>query len=108
MSEQIVQAAEAVAAPLLKDAVAALTPEAEKVLTDLKAYVSGEADKLRAEIPAKAEEAAQHIHDLGTSLLARYQSLMDRVDAHLTGAPASAATADPTSAAPAPQSTTQS
>lgn len=107
MSE-IVTAAEAVAAPLLKDAAAALAPEAEKVLTDLKAYLAEEADKLRAEIPAKAEEAAQHIHDLGTSLLTRYQSVMDRVDAHLTGAPAAASTADPTSAAPAPQSSTQS
>lgn len=92
---------EAVAAPLLKDAVVALTPEAEKVLTDLKAFVSGEADKLRAEVPQLAEQAAQHVHGMGAALLARYQSVMDRVDAHLTGA----TPADPTPAVPAPQTT---
>lgn len=93
-------AVEALAAPLLKDAAQALAPEAEKVLNDLKDYVTGEADKLRAEIPALAETAASHVHDMGAALLTRYQSVMDRIDAHLTGA-----AADPTPAAPAPQTT---
>ena len=90
---------EALAAPLVKDAVAALTPEAEKVLTDLKTFVSGEADKLRAEMPQLAEQAAVHVHNIGASLLGRYQSVMDHIDAHLTGT----VSADPTPAVPAPQ-----
>lgn len=98
MTEQTLAA---LAAPLFKDAVAALTPEAEKVLTDLKAKLAAEADQLRAEIPAKAEEAAQHVHDIGSAVLTRYQAVMDWADAKLTGTPSQ----DPTPAAPAPQTT---
>lgn len=91
---------EALAAPLFKDAVQALTPEAEKVLQDVKAKLAAEADQLRAEIPAKAEAAAAHVHDVASTVLARYQSVLDWVDAKLTGGPAE----DPTPAVPAPQS----
>lgn len=97
MSEPTLAAAEALAAPLFKEAVAALTPEAEKLLADLKAKIAAEADQLRAELPAKAEAAAQHVHDIASTVLARYQSVMDWADAHLTGA-----AADPTAAVPAP------
>lgn len=104
MSEQIVQAAEAVAAPLLKEAVAALTPEAEKVFTDVKTKLAEEADKLRADAPQMAEAAAQHVHDIAAAALARYQSVMDWVDEKLAG-PAAAAAPGPTAAVPAPQTT---
>lgn len=100
MSEPVLQAAEALAAPLFKEAVAALTPEAEKVLTDVKAKLAAEADQLRAELPAKAEEAAQHVHDIASAVLGRYQSVMEWIDARVAGG----AAADPTPAAPAPQS----
>ena len=101
MSEPVLQAAEALAAPLFKDAVAALTPEAAKVLADVKAKLAAEADQLRAELPAKAEEAAQHVHDIASAVLGRYQTVMEWIDAKVAGA----ATADPTPAAPAPQTT---
>ncbi len=101
MSEPTLAAVEAIAVPLLKDAAQALTPEAEKVLADLKAFATAEADKLRTELPQLAEQAAQHVHGIGASLLTRYQSFMDRIDAHLTGA----VSADPTPAVPTPQTT---
>ena len=91
---------EALAVPLLKDVVVALTPEAEKVLGDLKVFVSAEADKLRTEMPQLAEQAAAHVHNIGAAVLARYQSVMDRIDGHLAGPVA--APVDPTSAVPAP------
>lgn len=99
MSEPTLAAAEAIAVPLLKDAEQALAPEAKKVLTDLKAFVSGEADKLRGDLPQLAEAAAQHVHGIGSELLGRYQSVMDWADAHLNGT----AAVDPTPAAPASQ-----
>lgn len=102
MSEPVLQAAEALAAPLFKEAVAALTPEAEKVLADVKAKLAAEADQLRAELPAKAEQAAQHVHDIASAVLGRYQSVMEWIDARVAGTPASSV--DPTQAAPVAQS----
>lgn len=98
MSEMAV---EALAAPLFKDAVAVLTPEAEQALRDVKAKLAAEADRLRAELPAKAEAAAAHVHGIASTVLARYQSVVDWVDARLGGASAG----DPTAAVPAPQTT---
>jgi ElaB/YqjD/DUF883 family membrane-anchored ribosome-binding protein len=104
MSEPTLAALAAVGAPLLKEAEQALAPEAEKVLTDLRAFVAAEADKLRTELPAVVETGVQHLHALGAGILARYQSVMDHIDAHLAGAvPASAvAPVDPTAAPEAP------
>lgn len=102
MSEPTLAALSAIAAPLLKDAETALAPEAKKVLTDLRAFMAQEQDKLRSELPQLAEQVAQHVHGIGTALLTRYQSVMDEVDAHLNG---TATAAGPTAAAPASQTT---
>lgn len=96
MSEPTIAAVEAVAAPLIKDAEQALAPEAVKVLGDLKAFVGGEADKLRTELPTLVGTAMEHIHSIGTSMLERYQAVMDHIDAHLASA-----TPDPDPSAPA-------
>jgi hypothetical protein len=130
MSEPTLAAAEALAAPLIKDAEQALAPEAKKALTDLHQFVADEADKLRQELPTLVETGVQHLHAIGSSILARYQAVMERIDAHLTGtatpaepspptlpaagsgletastSPATpAASSDPTAAAPEPQAT---
>lgn len=85
MSEPTLAALAAVGGPLLKDAEQALAPEAEKVLGDLREFVAGETDKLRTELPAVVEQGTKHLHALGEAMLARYQSVMDRIDAHLGG-----------------------
>lgn len=82
MSEMAV---EALAAPLFKEAAAVLTPEAEKVLAEVRAKLAAEADRLRAELPGKAEAAAQHVHDIASTVLGRYQSVVDWVEAKLAG-----------------------
>lgn len=85
MSEPTIAAVEAAAAPLLGEAEKALAPEAQKVLEDLHQFVAGEADKLRQELPGLVQEGLDHLHALGASILARYQAVMEHVDAHLTG-----------------------
>lgn len=85
MSEPTLAAVEAAAGPLIADAEKALAPEAQKVLTDLHAFVAGEADKLRQELPGLVEAGVQHLHALGSSILGRYQAVMEHIDAHLTG-----------------------
>lgn len=108
MSESTLAALAAVGAPLLKEAEQALAPEAEKVLTDLRKFVSGEADKLRTEFPAVVENGVQHLQNLAEAMLGRYHSVMERIDAHLGGSvpapvptqPAESSSAPSTSSAP--------
>lgn len=103
----------AVAAPFIQEAEKALEPAAAKVLTDLRAFVAGEADRVRKELPALAEQAAAHVHAVSTGVLAHYQAVTDHIDAVLAGkipAPAAAPTtggaaADPTPAPEAPTTT---
>jgi hypothetical protein len=95
MSEPVIAAAEAVAAPLLKEAEAALAPEAKKVLEDLHAFVSDEADRLRTQLPVLVQDGVTHLHNLAAEMLGRYQSVMERIDGHLTGT-VTAAPAQPT------------
>src|SRR5436305_10746690 len=95
MSEPTLAALAAIGAPLLKEAEQALAPEAEKVLGDLREFVSGEADKLRTEFPAVVEQGVAHLHNLAEAMLSRYHSVMERIDAHLGGATPSAATLAP-------------
>lgn len=103
MSEPTLAAVEALGAPLLADAEKALTPEAQKVLTDLHQFVAGEADKLRQELPTLVQTGVQHLHDIGGSILARYQAVMEHIDAHLTGTVTPAAPSAPAqTSAPAP------
>lgn len=102
MSEPLIAAAEAIAGPLLKQAEQALAPEAVKVLNDLKDFVSGEADKLRVELPQVVEIGVAHLHNLGAAILGRYQAVMDHIDAHLQGTLPAPVAADPTAAPEAP------
>lgn len=102
MSEPTIAAVEAAAAPLLADAEKALAPEATTVLTDLHQFVAGEADRLRQELPTLVGEGVQHLHDIGSSILGRYQAVMERIDAHLTGTVTAAAPPAPAPEAPAP------
>jgi len=95
MSEPTLAALAAVGAPLLKEAEQALAPEAQKVLGDLREFVSGEADKLRTEFPAVVEQGVTHLHNLAEAMLARYHSVMDRIDAHLGGATPAAPASEP-------------
>jgi len=86
MSESTLAALAAIGAPLLKEAEAALAPEAERVLVDLREFVSGEADKLRTQFPAVVDQGVAHLHNLAEAMLSRYNAVMDRIDGHLTGA----------------------
>lgn len=93
--------AEAAAAPLVKAAEAALAPEAQKALEELRAFVGSETDKLRAELPAAVNTGVEHLHALGAGILARYQAVMDHIDTTLKGA-----TPGPTTAPEAPTTPT--
>lgn len=71
----------------VKEVEGALAPEAAKVLGDLREFVSGEADRLRTELPQVVENGVAHLHALGEAILNRYHSVMERIDAHLGGVP---------------------
>ncbi len=73
------------AAPVLKEAEKVLAPEAAAVLGNLREFVSGEMDKLRGELPAVVDAGVAHLHALGSGMVARYQAVMDHIDATLKG-----------------------
>lgn len=101
MSEPTLAEMASAALPVVaKEVEEALAPEAAKVLTDLREFVAGEADKLRTELPQVVEQGTAHLHALGEAILNRYHSVMERIDAHLGGStPAPAAPVAPEQAA---------
>ena len=92
MSEPAIAAAEALAAPLLKDAEQALAPEAAIALQDLHSFVTSEMDQLRADLPTLVGQGVEHLQNLGAELLNRYHGVIAKIEAHLgMGTPAPAA-----------------
>jgi uncharacterized protein YdhG (YjbR/CyaY superfamily) len=101
MSEETLAA---VAAPFIQEAVKELEPAAKEVLATVRAFVAGEADRVRTELPGLAEQAAEHVHAVASGVLAHYQAVTEHIDAVLAGHTPTVAP-DPTAASPATPTT---
>lgn len=88
----------AVATPILQEAEKALEPAAAKILADTRKFITAEADRMRTELPTLAQAAADHIHAIGSGLLAHYEAVAAHIDATLAGH--TPAPVDPTAASP--------
>lgn len=79
--------------------VAALTPEAEAILQDLKGFAQQELTVFGNKLPGLLASADQDVKDAIGALHGHIVSIIDRIEAHLAGRPV-----DPTPAPEAPTS----
>lgn len=63
-----------------------LEPAAVATLQDLKAFVHGQADRLRTALPTLEQTALTHVRAISNAVLAEYDNVLERIDSHLTGA----------------------
>ncbi|MGH3436846.1 MAG: hypothetical protein ACRDRN_10320 [Sciscionella sp.] len=107
MTSIIDEAIMSAAGTLAKD----LEPAAVATLQDLKAYVHGQADRLRIALPALEQKALEHVRSISDAVLSEYENVLGKIDEHLTGTTAPTVPAvpvDPTQAAAAHVSSTPS
>lgn len=104
MSEPVIAAAEAAAAPIVQAVAKALTPEADQLLRELESVASGEFTRLdnaaHFVLPAAEHASLEAITTAQTHLAA----LLDHLHSTLHMDPSTSGV-DPTPAAPAPPPT---
>jgi len=84
-----------------------LEPAAVATLQDLKTFVHGQADRLRTALPVLEQKALEHVRGISAAVLSEYDSVLARIDSHLTGAAPAVVESNAGSAAVAPVDPTQ-